>query len=89
MKKIWTIAKWEYLEKVKTKTFIISIIITPLIIIAFSLLPTLLSDEEIPRVKTIGVIDTSGTFFNLLQEELEEFKIENEPFKEMKPVKRK
>ncbi len=78
MKKIWTIAKWEYLEKVKTKTFIISIIITPLIIIAFSLLPTLLSDEEIPRIKTIGVIDTSGTYFNLLIEELEEFKIENE-----------
>ena len=78
MKKIWTIAKWEYLEKVKTKTFIISIIITPLIIIAFSLLPTLLTDEEMPRVKTIGVIDTSGTYFNLLREELEEFKIDNE-----------
>lgn len=78
MKKIWTIAKWEYLEKVKTKTFIISIIITPLIIIAFSLLPTLFSDEEMPRVKTIGVIDTSGTYFSLLQEELEEFKIENQ-----------
>jgi len=78
MRKIWTIAKWEYLEKVKTKTFIISIIITPLIIIAFSLLPTLLSDEEMPRVKTIGVVDTSGTYFNLLRKELEEFKIENE-----------
>jgi ABC-2 type transport system permease protein len=78
MKKIWTIAKWEYLEKVKTKTFIISIIITPLIIIVFSLLPTLLSDEEMPRMKTIGVIDTSGTYFNLLHEELEVYKIENE-----------
>jgi len=78
MKKIWTIAKWEYLEKVKTKTFIVSIILTPIIIIAFSLLPTLLSDEEMPRVKTIGVIDTSGTYFNLLQAELEEFKIENQ-----------
>jgi ABC-2 type transport system permease protein len=77
MKKIWTIAKWEYLEKVKTKTFIVSIILTPLIIIAFSLLPTLLSGEEMPRVKTIGVIDTSGAYFNLLREELEEYKIEN------------
>jgi ABC-2 type transport system permease protein len=78
MKKIWTIAKWEYFEKVKTKTFLISIIITPVIIIVFSLLPTLLSDEEMPRVKTIGVIDTSGGYFNLLREELEEFKIENQ-----------
>ena len=77
MKKIWAIAKWEYLEKVKTKTFIVSIIITPLIIIAFSLLPTLLSDEEMPRIKTIGIIDTSGTYFNLLRAELEAYKIEN------------
>jgi ABC-2 type transport system permease protein len=77
MKKIWTIAKWEYLEKVKTKTFIVSIIVTPIIIIAFSLLPTLLSDEEMPRVKTIGMIDTSGAYFNLLRKELEEYKVEN------------
>ncbi len=80
MKKIWAIAKWEYIEKVKTKTFIVSIIITPLIIIAFSLLPTLLSDDELPRVKTIGVIDTSGTYFNLLRSELEEYRIDdNQP----------
>ncbi len=77
MKKIIAIALWEYLEKVKTKTFIISIILTPVIIIGFSLLPTLLSDEEIPRVKTIGVLDTSGTYFNLLREELEIYRIEN------------
>jgi ABC-2 type transport system permease protein len=78
MKKIWTITKWEYLEKIKTKTFIVSIIITPLIIIGFSVLPTLLSDEEIPRVKTIGAIDTSGIYFNLLHEELEEYRIDHD-----------
>jgi ABC-2 type transport system permease protein len=77
MKKTWAIARWEYLEKVKTKTFIVSIIITPLIIITFSLLPTLLSDEEMPRVKTIGIIDTSGTYFNLMRAELEAYKIES------------
>ncbi len=43
MKKILTIARWEFLEKVKTKAFIISLVITPLIIIMFSLLPTLLT----------------------------------------------
>lgn len=77
MKKIWAIARWEYLEKVKTKTFIISMILTPVIIIGFSLLPTLLSDKEMPRVKTIGVIDTSGLYFNLLRDELEVYRIEN------------
>ncbi len=77
MKKIITIAKWEFLEKVKTKAFIISLVITPLIIIAFSVLPTLLSQKEDLRTKIIGVVDTSGVYFTPLQKELEEYKIEN------------
>jgi len=70
MKKIIAVAKWEYLEKVKTKTFIISLIITPLIIILFSILPSLLFRDEAPKVEIIGVVDTSGIYFNDLVEEL-------------------
>ena len=70
MKKIIAVAKWEYLEKVKTKTFIISLIITPLIIILFSILPSLLFRDEAPKLEVIGVIDTSGIYFHDLVEEL-------------------
>ncbi|MCH7964429.1 MAG: ABC transporter permease [Bacteroidetes bacterium] len=80
MKKILTIARWEYLEKVKTKTFIISLVITPLIIIMFSLLPTLLTQKEDQRTKVIGVVDTSGIFFHRLNDELEQYKLDdNQP----------
>jgi ABC-2 type transport system permease protein len=77
MKKILTIAKWEYLEKVKTKAFIISIVITPLIIIMFSVLPTLLSGKEDLRTKVIGVVDTSGVYFNKLSDELDRFRLDD------------
>jgi len=80
MNKILTIARWEYLEKVKTKTFIISLIITPLVIIMFSLLPTLLSQKEDLRTKLIGVVDTSGIYFHQLADELEQYKLDdNQP----------
>ncbi len=80
MNKILTIARWEYLEKVKTKTFIISLIITPLIIIMFSLLPTLLTQKEDQRTKIIGVVDTSGIYFHRLTDELEQYKLDdNQP----------
>ncbi|MCH7771088.1 MAG: ABC transporter permease [Bacteroidetes bacterium] len=80
MNKILTIAKWEYLEKVKTKTFIISLIITPLIIIMFSLLPTLLTQKEDQRIKVIGVVDTSGIYFHKLTDELDQYKLDdNQP----------
>jgi len=75
MKKIFAVAKWEYLEKVKTKTFIISLIITPIIIILFSVLPTILFSEEAPKVEVIGVIDTSGVYFKDLVEQLDKYKL--------------
>jgi ABC-2 type transport system permease protein len=75
MKKILAVAKWEYLEKVKTKTFIISLIITPIIIILFSILPTILLNEEAPKVEVIGVIDTSGIYFKDLVEQLDKYKL--------------
>ena len=80
MNKILTIARWEYLEKVKTKTFIISLIITPLIIIMFALLPTLLTQKADLRTKTIGVVDTSGIYFHKLTDELDQYKLDdNQP----------
>ncbi len=80
MNKILTIARWEYLEKVKTKTFIISLVITPLIIIMFSLLPTLLTQKEDQRTKVIGLVDTSGIYFHHLTDELEQYKLDdNQP----------
>lgn len=75
MKKILAVAKWEFLEKVKTKTFIISLIITPMIIILFSVLPTILFSEEAPKVEVIGVIDTSGVYFKDLVEQLDKYKL--------------
>jgi ABC-2 type transport system permease protein len=77
MNKIIIIAKWEYLEKIKTKLFIISLIITPLIIMLFSILPTLLVDKESLRTKLIGVVDDSEIYFNRLSFELEKYKIDD------------
>ncbi len=77
MKKIIAIAKWEYLEKVKTKTFIVSLIITPIIIILFSIVPSLLFRDEAPRVEQIGIADTSGIYFYELREELAKFHLED------------
>lgn len=73
MKKILAVAKWEYIEKVKTKTFIISIIITPIIIILFSVVPSLLFRDEAPNVEIIGVIDTTGVYFYDLENEMSNY----------------
>jgi len=75
MKKALIVARWEYWEKVKTKTFLISLIITPIIIIVFAIMPTLLTSQLDNTTKAVGVIDTSGIYFKALKSNLENFKL--------------
>ncbi len=77
MKKIFTIAKWEYLEKVKTKTFLISLIVTPAIIILFSLAPALLTKQGESSTRAVGMIDTSGIYFSKFNTELARYKLKD------------
>jgi len=77
MNKFLSIARWEFIEKVKTKTFIISLILTPLLIISFAILPTILFDRETPGMEVIGVADTSGIYFTQLNEQLKKYVLPN------------
>ncbi len=77
MKKALIVARWEFWEKVKTKTFLISLIVTPIIIIGFALAPTMLSTQEDNTTRAIGVIDTSGIYFSTLRTGLEKYKLSN------------
>ncbi len=76
-KKTFAVAKWEYLEKVKTKTFLISLILTPTIIIGLTIAPTIFSNKSETTTKAIGIVDTSNTFPQTLINELGNIKLKN------------
>lgn len=78
MKKALIVAKWEYLEKIKSKAFIISLILTPAFILAFSILPALFAGDESDETRIIGIMDLTGSYFEDLKTELEEFELENQ-----------
>jgi len=75
LKKIFAVSKWEFIERVKTKTFIVSLILTPLILIIFTILPTFLAETGSRAIETIGLIDTSGVYLPLMREKLEKFRL--------------
>ncbi len=77
MKKAITIAKWEYLQKVRTKTFLLSIVITPLIIILFAYLPSKLASEDSSETKVIGLLDYSNEYNKHLIKKLSESKLKD------------
>jgi ABC-2 type transport system permease protein len=66
------VAKWEFMEKVKSKAFIISLVVMPLIMVLFGVLPGLLASKPDDKTTIIGVIDETGQIINRLSERLDE-----------------
>ncbi len=77
MNKAFIVAKWEYLEKVKSKAFLIGLFVTPLFMIGMGILPGLLATTADEETKVIGVIDVSGEYLSPLAERLQQFKLPN------------
>ncbi len=77
MKKAFEIAKWEYLQKVLSKEFLISVILTPVILVVFSILPSLLADKDSDAPKAITILDSTHLFEDALRVQLEKEKLED------------
>lgn len=60
MRKTIKVAKWEIKKNLKNKTFLISILLTPLIMLIFGGLPTLLQDMDSGSVQNIYLVDQIG-----------------------------
>ena len=69
--RLLTIARWEFIHRIKSKWFLISTLILPLIILGFAVLPTLLMQED-TQAKTFAVIDGTGWVGTDLQSNLVE-----------------
>lgn len=67
---IGEIARWEYLQKVRSKAFIISLVLFPVFMLAFGFLPSILMTQGPSEAKTIGVVDREGTWVPLLAAEM-------------------
>lgn len=72
MNKILTIMKREYKETVFKKSFIILTIITPFLMIAITIVPTLLANMDMEELTVLGIYDESGIVSAKLQEALDD-----------------
>ena len=60
MHKLWVVFAREYAQVVKKKSFVIGLVLTPLIMSAFILLPTFLARMKSSETERLAVIDQSG-----------------------------
>jgi len=64
MHKIWTLIKREYTESVFKKSFIIMTIITPVLLIAMGIIPSLLVMMETEEQVRLQVLDRTGVLYS-------------------------
>jgi len=72
MSKMWTVMRREYLSRLKTKGFIIGTILTPVLLIAMTVLPSLLLFLKSDKSSRIAVIDQTGVIVDSLMLNLNE-----------------
>lgn len=70
MTKSLIIARWEFIERIKRKSFLISMIIIPLLIIGISLLPTLLIKSGNDYPLPLGIVDFTEKYKHEFSTEL-------------------
>ena len=56
MNQIWKIVKWEFMNRVKTKLFLITTFLLPFLMGAMMYLPTILMDLEPEDETSIGLV---------------------------------
>ena len=76
--KAFEVAKWEFMEKVKSKAFIISLVLMPIIIVAMVIVPALLASKTDDESVRIGIIDDTHKLIQPLGDKLDrEFRLKN------------
>ena len=66
MNKILTVIRKEYLERVRSKSFVIGTVLGPALMSMFIILPVLLAEKGGDDARTVGVIDVSGQYLEPL-----------------------
>ncbi len=71
MRKVVVVAMREYQASVRTKAFIISLVVMPVFMFGSIVIPRLLKNEVDLTAKRIAVLDASGVVFDVLAEQAE------------------
>jgi len=64
MTKVLTVVRKEYLERVRSKSFLVGTLLGPALMSMFIVLPVLLGDKGGDNERRVGVVDPSGMYFD-------------------------
>jgi len=78
MKNVLAVMRWEYLTRIRSKWFIISTVIIPLIILASMFIPTLIMTGPDTEIKVIAIVDATQHLGGIVDKTLgEKYKLKD------------
>ncbi len=78
MRNIIKVAKWEFLTRLKSKLFLISTILFPIMMVGFMIVPSLIMTNLDAENKLIGIVDSTGYLGGKIQSQISEtYKLNN------------
>ena len=69
MKKFLTVVRREYIQRVRTKMFIVSTVILPVVVSLFGLVPAIILSIETPPMR-VAVVDQTGKMYSQIRQSL-------------------
>ncbi|MEE9466065.1 MAG: ABC transporter permease [Candidatus Neomarinimicrobiota bacterium] len=71
MRAVWLVARWEYLTRIRSKFFVISTLLMPMLIVGLTMVPILLIDDTSTNGLTLAIADESGRWEQVIGELLD------------------
>ena len=72
MNPVWLVARWEYIIRIRSKFFLVSTLLMPLLIVGMIFLPVMLLDEDNTQGLTLAIVDGSGEWAGQIGQLLDE-----------------
>jgi ABC-2 type transport system permease protein len=88
IRKVLAVAKWEFVEKARTKAFLFSLVFTPALMFAMSFIPSFLASRSETDTKKFAVYDETAVLRESAQERLQKkYRLNNgKPSYDLVPV---
>jgi ABC-2 type transport system permease protein len=78
MRRLATIVRREYLERVRSKAFLVSTFLGPVLVAGFMLAPSILMERQRGKALRIAVVDATGTLRDGVEQELRRQRVAGE-----------
>jgi ABC-2 type transport system permease protein len=86
MKRLVSVVRREYLERVRSKPFIISTVVGPLVMVGLMVGPSLMLDKNRDRALRVAVVDGEGLLGPDLEKRLREHEVDERPLFELRSL---